>query len=631
MENFIEEDVLPKKNLQPDLSQSTTVSPDFQTPFENIALAFSGGGFRAASYTLGVLSYLNSITFNDHTNSLEPYSLLEKVKFISSASGGTVTAALYALSCAEQITFEEFYRSSYNTLTGDQILVRALEILNDDAIWKTRKDKARNIINAFALCYDEKLFNGKLMETLLPKNKTKQTHLEEVCFNTTEFYNGIPFRQNMIVQAGAPVNPGNNFYFGNYTLQLQLQTSLMLRLSDVLAASSCFPGGFEPLKFPDDFTYDGVNKKSLMDALIANPATEDPKKVALMKENGLALMDGGVTDNQGLESLMLADLRRQEKNSPFKRFDLMLVNDVGSQYMDSFVIPKTAKPNFWNSISYRAFKVIFCIIAVLTGSLIVEGWKLPKSHHQSLLLITGGILLSVLLILLFVHLWVRGKIYDTGESKSTLNLSKNFSPEVIDTLLDYFEKTPLYVISQMLKTRFNSVLTLNSDVFLKRIRQLIYNRFYNTPTWENRGKGNHVYDLATVNNLNRLNHTDTSTPALNSPAIQTVAQIAYEMPTTLWFDKSNSKTVQSLACLIACGQFTTCYNLLEYSNRLLANTALLAKIKVNDEKENYKNRIQTIHDQLYNDWIDFQQDPFYFFNRITPDHFKVEGSLIKGI
>jgi predicted acylesterase/phospholipase RssA len=32
-------------------------------PLDNIALALSGGGFRAASFSLGVLSYLNRIEY----------------------------------------------------------------------------------------------------------------------------------------------------------------------------------------------------------------------------------------------------------------------------------------------------------------------------------------------------------------------------------------------------------------------------------------------------------------------------------------------------------------------------------------------------------------------------------------
>lgn len=47
---------------------------------ENIALAFSGGGFRAACFSLGTLSYLDHLRYKDKP-------VLEDVKYISSTSG----------------------------------------------------------------------------------------------------------------------------------------------------------------------------------------------------------------------------------------------------------------------------------------------------------------------------------------------------------------------------------------------------------------------------------------------------------------------------------------------------------------------------------------------------------------
>lgn len=61
-------------------------------PFGNLALACSGGGFRAASFTLGVFGYLRRLP---HPGSGQP--LLHHVSFLSSASGGTITTALYSL------------------------------------------------------------------------------------------------------------------------------------------------------------------------------------------------------------------------------------------------------------------------------------------------------------------------------------------------------------------------------------------------------------------------------------------------------------------------------------------------------------------------------------------------------
>src|ERR1700761_952875 len=96
----------------------TKLQPAFIKPFENIALAFSGGGFRAASFALGVLSYLNRVTFTEEDEPLKGNSLLQRVTFMSSASGGTIATTLYALYNASGKDFKAFYIKLYECLSG---------------------------------------------------------------------------------------------------------------------------------------------------------------------------------------------------------------------------------------------------------------------------------------------------------------------------------------------------------------------------------------------------------------------------------------------------------------------------------------------------------------------------------
>jgi predicted patatin/cPLA2 family phospholipase len=69
-------------------------------PFDNIGLCFSGGGFRATFYALGVLSYLNRIEFRQKP-------LLESVTALSTVSGGTITGVGYALAHAKYMEIHE--------------------------------------------------------------------------------------------------------------------------------------------------------------------------------------------------------------------------------------------------------------------------------------------------------------------------------------------------------------------------------------------------------------------------------------------------------------------------------------------------------------------------------------------
>src|SRR3954463_15330173 len=85
-----------------------------KTPFGNIALAFSGGGFRAASFSLGVLSYFDKVVFDEA-------SLLQHVTYISSASGGTIANAMYAVNSAEGKDFGEFYKKLFENVQGERL------------------------------------------------------------------------------------------------------------------------------------------------------------------------------------------------------------------------------------------------------------------------------------------------------------------------------------------------------------------------------------------------------------------------------------------------------------------------------------------------------------------------------
>ncbi|MDP9078005.1 MAG: patatin-like phospholipase family protein [Bacteroidota bacterium] len=563
-------------------------------PFENIALAFSGGGFRAASFALGVLSYLNNTKFSDPADPLNGTSLLHQVTFISSASGGTITAALYALYNSGGKTFAEFYVKLFETLQGEQILKNALEILSDKARWRNRPKKSRNIINAFAMAYDEYIFEGSTLKAL--GKISVGSHLQEVCFNTTEFYTGLSFRQDKKLVYDS--KPDKYFKFGNHIIFLDEAVADELKLSDLLAASSCFPAGFEPIIFPNDFTHQGLTEDTLKKALTMQPQTGDKQEREFIRKKRVGFMDGGITDNQGLQSMMDADRRRIERETDYKPFNLMLVNDVGSHFIKPYVMP--AAPHKGGlSLSAVNLIVIACFIAAV--GITVAGVCL----HCTALTIVGSILVPLPLVFMGIVLWVRKKVFNVTASGTPSGILKSFTERIVLLLVKYFTKTPLPVLKQMLLARADSVMLLNMSVFLKRIRQLLYNTFYGSPEWKNRGKGNHIYDLSFSNNINRTRNP-VPPPMEPSRDLQIVAQVAFNMGTTLWFDKTDCLQEHDEACIIACGQFTTCYNLLEYIDRLLKDPSAFAPA--------YLNRLVTLKQQLTDDYARFKADPFFMYN-----------------
>lgn len=567
-------------------------SPSLQVicikPFENIALAFSGGGFRAASFALGVLSYLNNTKFSSADDPLSGTSLLKQVTYMSSASGGTIATALYALYDAEGKTFGQFYVKLYETLVGEQILKDALEILSDKGRWKNRPDKSRNIINAFAMAYDEYIFEGNTLKALGKSSPNK--HLQEVCFNTTEFYTGQSFRQERKMAYDAM--PDKYFRFGNEAIFLEPSVADELKLSDLLAASSCFPAGFEPIIFPNDFTHQGLTEPGLKKALTMRPQTGDKQETKFIDQKRVGFMDGGITDNQGLQSMMYADKRRIKRETDFKPFNLMLVNDVGSHFIKPYVMPAAPKRG---GLTFSGLNLIM-ILAFLGGVACV--W-LGVYYCRSIWDRIGAMAPVIPAIYLLIVSWVKRKLKHVSKSP------KGFPEKIVKLLVRYFTKTPLPVLKQMLLARADSVLLLNMSVFLKRIRQLLYNTFYNSPEWKNRGKGNHIYDLSFSNDINR-NRNPEPAPYPPSRDMQIVAQVAFNMGTTLWFDETDSLQQHDEACIIACGQFTTCYNVLEYIEKLLKNPAAYDAA--------YQNRLLKLKEQVIADYTHFKADPFFMYN-----------------
>jgi hypothetical protein len=608
---------------------------DFKTPFENIALAFSGGGFRAATYSLGILSYLNSVEFFDTRD--QKTSLLKKVSYLSSASGGTIATATYTLYSVQGKSFDEYYAMLYKALEGDYILNETLRILNTPDEWKKRPHKTRNLINAFALAYDKHLFDGMTVNSLLSQNGNTSTHLSEVCFNATEFYRGLLFRQQVKLQPDT--KDDRWFLFGNFVINLNHEAAKHIKLADMLAASSCFPGGFEPIIFPNDFSHDkytpayfikdlnlklqsgGLDELKFLFGEMEPSELKKNREILLNdgptsalqfeKLPKIGFMDGGITDNQGLESMMRAHERRQKAETSFLPFDLMLVNDVGSHFMDSYELPEINLKKLFSSWSIKTWMILLTIgfIAGVYGVSFIT--KAEPNIWERVAVIAGSVTVTITGVVLGLLVIVITKLLFSKPNDAGLNLNKNFAHGIVKTLVRYFTGSPIRVLMQMVKTRLSSFLILNNDVFLKRIRKLLYDRFYLEPEWKLRGKANHVYDLSLSNNINRLSRSSNCPPYMEpSTSIQIVAENAFSMATTLWFDKARSLVTHKQACLVACGQFTTCYNLLEYILNLEDD-----KIVFGNLSDDYKSRIAEIKEKLKIDYENFKVDPFFMYNK----------------
>ena len=152
-------------------------------PFSRIALCCSGGGYRAASFHLGAMAYLQKLHFEDRP-------LLENVKAISTVSGGTITGVVYALQRQQGKSFDEIYNFIVNKLQTVDLVRLGLAKLNEGVVWEN-PNKRKNLINAFAEIYDAEFTGGETFDVF---ENMHRSHLEEVMFNATDFRTGVIFR-----------------------------------------------------------------------------------------------------------------------------------------------------------------------------------------------------------------------------------------------------------------------------------------------------------------------------------------------------------------------------------------------------------------------------------------------------
>lgn len=544
------------------------------SPFESIGLCFSGGGYRASAFSLGVLSYLQRTNFADSI-------LLEKVTAMSTVSGGTITGGYYASCQAKGIVFSEFFDNLYTFLYKDELLKTALSYMEEDELWKSNQKK-RSLINAFALAYDTLLQPANMSEI----DELADSHLKYVCFNATDFSFGLAFRFQ------------NRGLFGNYRLYCEEINPFKggIRIADAIAASSCFPMGFAPIIFPDDF------RNGQPEAAYQN-LKEKPNFV-----NGVGIMDGGIVDNQGIGSMVNIN----DSNDPGTPLDLIMVNDVGSYMMPPWQEDKTdlAKhgKNSLESVFSTFLKALqfnkYYLLSLLAGlSLILaNSMELFNGRSWAGLYVTGGVVAGIGVVLsvigVFTSLSSRFLMY------TLRNLFRNHVPSIILARIQGLDTLSISLFRRMITERLSSTLTMVNYIFLNQLRRINYKFLYSNPKNKYRLITNTVYEL----NGQHQNLTDSvidrGIMGDHCGKIKNSALIASQMPTTLWWDDEDRK-LNRLDNLAACGQFTTCYNLMKYIDKLPG------------EAQQSK-AVQDLMRHLASDWNKFKQNPRFMVDEIKP-------------
>ncbi|MDR7131643.1 hypothetical protein J2X69_004007 [Algoriphagus sp. 4150] len=434
------------------------------------------------------------------------------------------------------------------------------------------------MINAFSKVYEKELVSDSF--DILKKEKLANSSLKYLCLNATELSRGIAFRfQNFGV-------------FGNYYYKINKRLQKKIKLADAIAASSCFPLGFEPKVFPHDF-FDDHKFEAFQDYLSKiNP------------EIGIGLMDGGIVDNQGIGSVINAIKPTSKK----KTIDLLIINDVGSAIMEKWVPSEIKKTNSvfkFISSSPDFFKIIPFAFLVNLGYIPViylfykhcssqfEFGVRTFEHLFYLSLISFGVLLS-LSVLSGVYLYFSVKLRKCFRNFKEKN-HKAF-PKSLWTLPKSLSQFPLGDLQKSTMDRVSSFSLILNEIFLRQLRRVNLQFVYKDENLKNKLITSTVYQLSS-NRKNMDFDLGEEKYHLSVPkTINDVSDISSAMKTTLWWS-AEDVSINRLDNLIACGQFTTCYNLIQYLN------------KIDVERKN--SDILKLEKNLRNDWDQFKLNPLF--------------------
>ncbi len=508
---------------------------------KSIGLALSGGGYRAAAFHLGAVAYLDRIGF------------LPAVRVVSTVSGGTFTGAALALARIDGRPFLDFFHDFYGKLLDVDLIRLGLGHLAGPA--PAIPSRRHSLIISMAQIYAKTFFQGpdgepyRFGKFLDPAAVAKI----EVIFNATDFRHGHAFRfQNR-----------EDGKIGNFFLSVDRKAAEKIRLADIVAASSCFPGGFEPIAFPDDFSW---------------PEDRVPAEIEAVRkfDRPVALMDGGVYDNQGTESLLVAD------RLDSRELDLFIISDVSQRVADFYPFPKTGSLGGLTLGTLNLLARLLSLTCALTAAIVAVGvWREWTGDGFS-----GWDVFRLLIPFLMATatsfaLWVGRR-----------ELVKEFNriPNVGEAAWRELKRLRLGHLRNMALLRISSLMAMASAIFMHRVRDLGYALIYKDRKYEGRRISNLIYHLQKGSRFFFANRADVPDP---SPETLEVIAAANAMPTTLWFDDS-----RQAPNLVAAGQITLCYNLMKFITRGWG-----------PDPAAFPPEVRALWDRLLQDWTTLQIDP----------------------
>lgn len=271
-----------------------------------IGVALSGGGYRAAAYHIGTLRVLNKL------------GVLDNVDVISSVSGGSITAAYYALN---KDCYESFEKSFIEKLqTGVMTCVWLLLAFTIISIILISGVIGCAIYLKLSEIWLSVFISSLIFVCIVVYILLRWYNYMPISYIISQKYDKLFFEKKTLkdlpesplltinatnIATNLPFNFSRN-YMGEYIYRIDNKSIFKAEsfpISRAVMASSCVPYGFTPIT---------IDKRYLLN---------DYSECAKHPEPPL-LVDGGIYDNQGAHKL-------SERKSKFHA-DLIIVSDAGN-------------------------------------------------------------------------------------------------------------------------------------------------------------------------------------------------------------------------------------------------------------------------------------------------------------
>lgn len=248
-----------------------------------VILAFSGGGTRAAAFSYGVLEALNETEAIDYKG--EKHNLIEYVDVITGVSGGSFTALAYRMYGDD--LFNSYEKNFLKRDVQAELIGQAFNPLN----WGDLASDGWGRSEMAANLYDKILFKGATFGDL---NKTKGPYT---------------------VVSSTDIQTGSRILFTKNEFNVLCTDIENFRISRAAAASSAVPVVLSPLTINN---YNGECHFSEPEwAKLFEDQNNPPRPAArtIQRLNEVAklnakdnpylhLVDGGISDNLGLRSVL---------------------------------------------------------------------------------------------------------------------------------------------------------------------------------------------------------------------------------------------------------------------------------------------------------------------------------------